>query len=184
MQLDTSFGQWLKRLRRELDLTQDELARRVGCATATIQKIEADERRPSRQIAERLADCLELTGSARDTFLRMARARPPASTPSPPARLAAQALGERNLAEREPGIARGYELRERLGAGGFGAVYRAEQPGIGREVAVKIILPQSTPTTPTSSAASRPRRRSSRGWSTRISSRSTTTGASRTAPTW
>lgn len=34
------------------------------------------------------------------------------------------------------------ELRERIGAGGFGAVYRAYQPSVGREVAVKVILPQ------------------------------------------
>ena len=39
-------------------------------------------------------------------------------------------------------IVRGYELRESLGAGGFGAVFRAYQPVVGREVAVKIILPQ------------------------------------------
>ena len=37
---------------------------------------------------------------------------------------------------------RGYELRERLGAGGFGEVYRAYQPSVGREVAIKVILPQ------------------------------------------
>ncbi|MFN8530478.1 MAG: protein kinase [Anaerolineae bacterium] len=37
---------------------------------------------------------------------------------------------------------RGYELRERIGAGGFGAVYRAYQAGLNREVAVKIILPE------------------------------------------
>jgi WD40 repeat protein/serine/threonine protein kinase len=36
---------------------------------------------------------------------------------------------------------KGYELRERLGAGGFGAVYRAQQSTVGREVAIKIILP-------------------------------------------
>jgi serine/threonine protein kinase len=35
----------------------------------------------------------------------------------------------------------GYELLERIGAGGFGVVYRAYQSTIGREVAVKIILP-------------------------------------------
>src|SRR6266852_163005 len=39
-------------------------------------------------------------------------------------------------------IIRGYELREAIGAGGFGAVYRAFQPVVGREVAIKIILPQ------------------------------------------
>ena len=36
---------------------------------------------------------------------------------------------------------KGYELRERVGAGAFGAVYRAYQPTISREVAIKIILP-------------------------------------------
>lgn len=36
---------------------------------------------------------------------------------------------------------KGYELQERIAAGGFGAVYRAFQSTVGREVAVKIILP-------------------------------------------
>ena len=36
---------------------------------------------------------------------------------------------------------KGYELKELIGEGGFGAVYRAYQPMIGREVAIKIILP-------------------------------------------
>jgi serine/threonine protein kinase len=38
-------------------------------------------------------------------------------------------------------LIKGYELLERIGGGGFGAVYRAYQSTIGREVAVKIILP-------------------------------------------
>jgi serine/threonine protein kinase len=37
---------------------------------------------------------------------------------------------------------RGYELQERVGGGGFGEVYRAYQPSVGRQVAIKIILPQ------------------------------------------
>jgi WD40 repeat protein/serine/threonine protein kinase len=41
----------------------------------------------------------------------------------------------------QPRNLKGYELLERLGAGGFGAVYRARQSTIGREVAVKVILP-------------------------------------------
>ena len=36
----------------------------------------------------------------------------------------------------------GYDLKQLIGVGGFGAVYRANQRTIGREVAVKIILPE------------------------------------------
>jgi serine/threonine protein kinase len=39
-------------------------------------------------------------------------------------------------------VIRGYELHELIGAGGFGAVYRATQTVVDREVAIKIILPQ------------------------------------------
>jgi WD40 repeat protein len=37
---------------------------------------------------------------------------------------------------------KGYELRAKLGAGGFGAVYRAHQSVVERDVAIKVILPQ------------------------------------------
>lgn len=37
---------------------------------------------------------------------------------------------------------KGYELQERIAVGGFGTVYRARQPVIEREVAIKIILPE------------------------------------------
>lgn len=36
---------------------------------------------------------------------------------------------------------KGYKLLERIGSGGFGAVYRAYQTTLGREVAIKVILP-------------------------------------------
>ena len=39
-------------------------------------------------------------------------------------------------------VLRGYELREKIGQGGFGAVYRAYQPAVEREAAIKVILPQ------------------------------------------
>lgn len=68
-----SFGYWVRRRRKALDLTQEALAQRVGCAVVTIKKIEADERRPSRQIAERLAVVLAIPAEEHDLFLRCAR---------------------------------------------------------------------------------------------------------------
>jgi len=40
------------------------------------------------------------------------------------------------------GSIRGFEIREHLGSGHTGAVYKAYQPVIGRDVAIKVILPQ------------------------------------------
>lgn len=74
MDRPTSFGQWLRRRRKALDLTQDELARCAGCAHATIKSIEGDERRPSKQMAARLAACLRLTEAEQIEFVKAARA--------------------------------------------------------------------------------------------------------------
>src|SRR5215207_2294587 len=76
MDLEISFGRWLRHRRRALDLTQDDLDRQVGCAVITIQKLESDERRPSRQLAERLADGLMVAADERAAFITLARAEP------------------------------------------------------------------------------------------------------------
>ena len=73
METTSSFGYWMRRQRKALDLTQQVLAERVGCSLAAIKKIESDERRPSRQIAERLADILDVPASQREMFLEVAR---------------------------------------------------------------------------------------------------------------
>ena len=46
------------------------------------------------------------------------------------------------LARQFGDVIRGYELRQPLGEGDFGLVYRAYQPTVGREVAVKVIRPE------------------------------------------
>src|SRR5262245_55602081 len=136
---ELSFGAFVRQRRRELDLTQEELARRVGCAAITIRKIEADDARPSVQIAERLAMALAIPLDDRAEFVRRARAARleaplPFETPMP----APEEIGREDLTGR---AIRGYALAEKIGAGGMGAVYRAMQPLVEREVAVKIILP-------------------------------------------
>jgi transcriptional regulator with XRE-family HTH domain len=67
-----SFGEWLKRCRKLLDLTQKQMGQRIGYAEETVRKIEADARRPSRQVAERLAETLKLPEAERTAFVRAA----------------------------------------------------------------------------------------------------------------
>jgi transcriptional regulator with XRE-family HTH domain len=159
------FGQQVRERRRALDLTQEELARRVACAAITVRRIEAGTMRASQQIAERLAAALAVPQDQRAAFVRAARAvvadgREPVVTPRTP-QLVLSEVGQVDLNGR---MIRGYQLGEQLGSGGFGAVYRAMQPLVEREVAIKIILPNF---------ADQP------DWSTPILCRSTIIGVSR-----
>jgi predicted ATPase/transcriptional regulator with XRE-family HTH domain len=83
MEHDASFGWWLMRRRQALRLQRAELAARIGCAAVTLRKIEADERRPSRQIAERLAEQLAIPPGERELFIRVARGELPVDRLSP-----------------------------------------------------------------------------------------------------
>ena len=80
-----TFGQWLRRRRRGLDWTQQELGRRVGYSADTVRKIEADKLRPSREMAERLAETLDVPAAERATFVRFARDRSVGDSPAVPA---------------------------------------------------------------------------------------------------
>ncbi len=73
MDLPNKFGLWVKRLRKELDLTQAELAERAACSTMTIRKIEAGQRRPSKPMADMLARSLKVPAVEVKQFLSFAR---------------------------------------------------------------------------------------------------------------
>jgi predicted ATPase/DNA-binding XRE family transcriptional regulator len=68
-----SFGSWLRRKRKALDLTREELAERVGYSSATIRKIEDEERHPSAQVVERLAEVFKIPQTERPLFFKFAR---------------------------------------------------------------------------------------------------------------
>ena len=68
-----TFGQWLKRRRRRLDLTQQELGQRAGCSGATIKKIESDDLKPSKQLAELMATALGVPAAQQAAFVQFAR---------------------------------------------------------------------------------------------------------------
>jgi serine/threonine protein kinase/DNA-binding XRE family transcriptional regulator len=138
MNQDITFGTIVKERRNNLGFTQAELGRRVGCAAITIRKIEADALRPSVQVAEHLAVALNIPEAEQLAFIRLARAEPDASPIPTPPPIPAE-IGQEDLSGR---AIRGFALGERLGTGGYGVVYRATQTTVGREVAVKIILPK------------------------------------------
>jgi tetratricopeptide (TPR) repeat protein len=135
-----SFGYWLRRRRKALDLTQEALAERVSCSGFAIRKIEADERRPSLPLAHRLADALAVPADERRAFLDTARAVKSAARLPPaaiPANLASQPAIYA-IAESAPfvGRSREYELLMQLIAGlagGAGNTVLIEgEPGIGK----------------------------------------------------
>ena len=68
-----SFSAWLKRQRRILDITRDELGRRAHCSSETIKKIESDDRLPSKELAGLMADALNVPPEQRDIFVQFAR---------------------------------------------------------------------------------------------------------------
>jgi predicted ATPase/DNA-binding XRE family transcriptional regulator len=71
--MSETFGNWVKRRRKALDLTQNDLAARIACSPETIKKIESQRRQPSRQLAELLIAELEIDSSERDRFMSLAR---------------------------------------------------------------------------------------------------------------
>src|SRR6476660_8282394 len=73
MESSLSFGQWLKRRRQGLGLTQRALGQQAGYSDESIRKVEAGAARPSRQMAERLAGTLRVAPEDVPSFVAFAR---------------------------------------------------------------------------------------------------------------
>ncbi len=71
MELD--LGTWLKKRRRALDLTQEDLAERATCSVNTIRKIESGDLMPSKALAQEIARALDLPSEAHAEFIQFAR---------------------------------------------------------------------------------------------------------------
>jgi predicted ATPase/transcriptional regulator with XRE-family HTH domain len=142
MERDASFGHWLALRRKSLRLSCVELARRVGCATVTLRKIEADERRPSEQIAAKLAEHLALPPAECATFIRVARGEirvdwlPPPNQPASGTSRTAPAARPSNLPiPPTPLIGRAADVaavREMLLRGDVRLLTLSGAPGIGK----------------------------------------------------
>ena len=73
MVAEVSFGEWLRRRRKAEGWTQEQLALQISCSTSALKKFEAEERRPSAQIVERLAEIFNIPPNEHTKFLRFAR---------------------------------------------------------------------------------------------------------------
>ncbi|HEY1014997.1 MAG TPA: tetratricopeptide repeat protein, partial [Herpetosiphonaceae bacterium] len=135
-----SFGSWIKTRRQGLRLSQHHLAEQVGCALVTLRKIESDERRPSIQIAERLATFLEIPQEMRVDFVRAARAEISAgrlrlpdgreeTAPAPARRVVAVPVPRTPTIGRDREIA---EISRRLLEPEVGLLTLTGPPGVGK----------------------------------------------------
>src|SRR5271157_3424942 len=84
MKEKSKFGRMIRDRRRQLELTQDELARRIRTSTPYIGHIESGKRHPSDEILTRMADVLgfdrrELFFLANPTTRAMLTPKPQAS---------------------------------------------------------------------------------------------------------
>jgi transcriptional regulator with XRE-family HTH domain len=70
---DILFGEWLKRRRKAMGFTQEQLAKLVNCSKSTLRKIESEERRPSIQLIDLFVDVFNIPAGQRNSFLNFAR---------------------------------------------------------------------------------------------------------------
>ena len=76
-----TFGPWLKKRRRVLDLTQAELARQANCSPESIRKIESADLKPSKVLAQQLAAALAVPPAQQEAFVAFARSGEQAAPP-------------------------------------------------------------------------------------------------------
>src|SRR5688500_1687622 len=73
MQDEISFGDWLRKQRRTLDLTRQTFANQVGCAEVTLRRIEAGTLKPSKELANILLEKLGISEAERPQWITFAR---------------------------------------------------------------------------------------------------------------
>ncbi len=73
MQEEISFGEWLRKQRRGLDLSRQAFARQIGCAEVTLRRIEAGTLKPSKELASILLEQLGIPETERPQWFSFAR---------------------------------------------------------------------------------------------------------------
>ena len=73
MQEELSFGTWLRKQRRALDLSRQAFADQVGCAEVTLRRIEAGTLKPSKDLANILLEKLGISQTEQPQWVSFAR---------------------------------------------------------------------------------------------------------------
>ena len=73
MQEEISFGTWLRKQRRALDLSQRTFAHQVGCAEVTLRRIEAGTLKPSKELTTILLEKLDIPEAEHPVWISFAR---------------------------------------------------------------------------------------------------------------
>jgi predicted ATPase/DNA-binding XRE family transcriptional regulator len=136
MQDEISFGIWLRKQRRALDLSRQAFADQVGCAEITLRRIEEGTLKPSRELASVLLQKLGIPETERSQWIAFARGLsefPRSSAPSAsklitnlPVPLTTFIGRERDQAEVSQLISK-YRLITLTGTGGVGKTRLAIQ---------------------------------------------------------
>ena len=82
MQEEISFGKWLHKQRRILDLTRQAFAHQVGCAEVTLRRIEAGTLKPSKELASIILEKLGIPKTEFSQWISFARGLSGFPTPS------------------------------------------------------------------------------------------------------
>lgn len=67
------FSEWLRKQRRALDLSRQDLAHQTGCAEITVRRIEAGTLKPSKELATILLEKVGIPQSELEQWVRFAR---------------------------------------------------------------------------------------------------------------
>ena len=137
----SSFGEVLRRLRADAELTQEQLAQSAGLSARAISDLERGVNHTARRDTTRLlADALGLAGEARATFESSARGRTPAKSCEALATALPPQVAVSSLIGRDRELATLVRIVKNVAAGQGCSLVIEGEPGIGKSTLVGTAL--------------------------------------------